>query len=128
MERKYLNVGKQFNDTDLKRHKITVAIKSLQWFNLHPKVQLPFMQGMGIKAMIQQMGCATDKVAHGIFEHGMALLAIRNNYRQGNIRRATLYAIDTGVELINVAADEETESDVLIAPDQQLSPKMAVKF
>ena len=113
MERRFLKVGSLFNDTTKKQQIIASAINALQWFDLNPKLELPFSQGMAIQTMIRQMGNNPDQVAHGIFYDGIALLAVRNNYSKGKVRRATLYAVDVGDEVINVAADEETEQDVL---------------
>lgn len=112
MQRKYLKAGAEFNNTTGKQLKIETSIKTLQWFNLPPDTNLPFSQGYALKEMVQQMGYKTDKIGYGTYDNSLALLAMRNNYQTGEIRRATLYAIDTGVELISIAVDEETATDI----------------
>lgn len=118
MKRIFLSAGSQYNDSKEKQDRIAIAIKSLQWFDL-PVADLPFMQGYALNEMIEQMGHNPDKIGYGIFENHFALLSMRNNYSRGKVRRATLYAIDTGVELVSVAVDEETADDILKDnPDQ----------
>ena len=112
MNRKYLSAGHEFTNTDEKKKKIASAIEKLQWFDL-PASKLPFSQGYALKEMILQIGNNPDKIAYGIFDNGMTLLAMRNNYSDGEIRRATLYAIDNGVSVISVAVDEETTEDII---------------
>ena len=113
MYRRFLSVGEKFNDTDAKKAIIHQAIQGLEWFHLPLTEKLPFMQGEGIKAMIQQMGKKVDKIAHGVIGNGLGLLAMRNNYSDGEVRRATLYAIDLGDQLVPVAVDEENETDLI---------------
>lgn len=114
MNRIYSDVGKEFNNTKEKQEKIALAINSLKWFDL-PVITLPFSQGYALIEMIKQAGNNTDKIGYGIYDDKLAFLAMRNNYSEGNVRRATLYTIDTGTELINIAIDEETAEDI---PDE----------
>ena len=64
MERRFLKVGSLFNDTTKKQQIIASAINALQWFDLNPKLELPFSQGMAIQTMIRQMGNNPDQVAY----------------------------------------------------------------
>ncbi len=112
MNRIFLSVGKEFNDTEAKQAKVAVAINALQWFDL-PASDLPFSQGQAINELIKQMGNNPDKIGYGIYDNNLTLLGMRNNYSRGKVLRATVYAIDTGVEVVAVAVDEETTRDSL---------------
>lgn len=124
MERNYLPVGAEYTDTQSKKDAIAKAIGELEWIDLpanvvHGKngagtptignITLPFSQGFALNQMIMQLGHNPDRIAHGILHDGVALLAMRNNYNEGEVRRATVYVLDFFDHLVPVASDRETE-------------------
>jgi hypothetical protein len=114
MFRRFLNIGKEFNDTVEKQVKINEAIKSIQWFD-SLTADMGYMQCEGLRAMNEQFGRKPDKFGCGLYSVSgdcYGILAMRNNYSNGKIRRATLYSLDTGINCINIAVDEETAEDV----------------
>jgi len=111
MTRRYLSVGSAHTFTQQQKDKLQIAIIELQWFDVKDNPHLPFMQGYALKEMIKSFGEKTDRVAHGIFGD-FSLLAIRNNYSRGDVKRVTLYAIDLGDKVTNLAVDEETQQDL----------------
>jgi hypothetical protein len=110
MNRTYTEAGKQYTDTEAQKAILQKGINSVQWFDL-PAKNLPFSQGEGLRVMIKQVGNKPDKIGYGIVSvtHGVrSLLAIRCNYTSGEVKRATVYGIDNGHELVIVAVDTET--------------------
>jgi len=117
MKRTYFDTGKEFSDTTDKKNKLEEAIKTIEWYPVPPP-KLPLSQGMGLNALVRRWGKDTDKIGFGVIStngHCYSLLAFRNNYSEGDVRRVTIYSVDTGCESINVAADEETLEDLKTA-------------
>ena len=114
MKRNFLPVGTAFTNTSVKQTILDKAIAEIEWLDIDVKngviPELPFSQGYAIREMVKNIGNKVDKVGHGIISYGRecyAILAIRNNYTAGDVKRATLYAIDEGTHVTMIATDTE---------------------
>lgn len=107
----YLPVGNQYTDTEAKKKILDKAISEIEWHDkAEGKVTLGFMQGAGLKSLIKQLGHNVDRYGYagyfGVDVHGGFVYGIRNNYSDGDIKQVIVYAIDNGVSLTPVMADE----------------------
>lgn len=110
MERTFLSVGAKYTETEIQKAALDNAIKKIEWFDL-PAKKLPFSQGEALREMIKEMGNNPSKVGYGGLTCGAyyySLLAMTNNYKEGEVKQATVYMLDTGIEAISLAVDTES--------------------
>lgn len=89
------------------RSAVVGGINALAWIDIVDGMELPFMQGEGIKTLIRELRIPkVDRIAfeshHRMWDEPYALYGIQGNYRNG---RARIYAVDRGSDTIVVASD-----------------------
>lgn len=114
MNRTFLKVGQQYTDTTNKRDTLALAVATIEWHPLPLGQSLPFSQGYALREMVVEMGVNPDKVGFGQVSLGAkaySLLAMQNNYTEGEVKRVIVYAIDNGCAAVMVFCDEFTAAE-----------------
>lgn len=103
--RDWMKVGAEHSDGEHNRARLGAAFAGLVWQEIPVggSLEMPMMQGEGIKAAIREL--RLPKVSHVADSNELApygLYGIRAHYKNG---RADVYVIDEGSCLVVVAVD-----------------------
>lgn len=96
--RTWTKVGEKHNRATVER-----AIENIEWRELRGTIEVPMMQGEGIKAAIREL--RIPRVSHVAWSNELApygFYAIRGHYANGD---AEVYIVDRGSDLIPVCSD-----------------------
>lgn len=98
VRRDYMEVGAAYRD------RVEAALPVIDRFK--PGATLPAMPGMAINSLIREFKIPkVDEVGYmAIFDPVATIIMVRGHYKNG---RATIYAVDIGVEIVPVLVDFE---------------------